>query len=87
MSASALPKPERIDRVGFEEAMGFHENYPRGIPGGQRLLVSVKDGRRLDFSGRSLASADMVAAELSHALFERACPACGNRFGAVGMRS
>jgi uncharacterized protein YjbI with pentapeptide repeats len=82
MSASALPKPERINQVWLEEAMDVHEKYLQGIPGGQRLFVSFKDGRHLDFSGRNLASADMVAAELSHALFEGTCLARTNLFGA-----
>ncbi len=80
MSASALPKPERIHQVWLEEAMDFHENYLQGIHGGQRLSVSFKDGRHLDFSGRNLASADMVAAELSHAVFEGTCLARSNLF-------
>ncbi len=82
MSASALPKPERINRVWLEEAMDFHQNYLQGIPGEQRLSVSFKDRRHLDDSGRNLASADRVAAESSHALFEGACLARSNLFGA-----
>ncbi len=82
MSASALPKPERINQVWLEEAMDFHDNYLQGIHGGQRLSVSFKDERHLDFSGRNLASADMVAAKLSHALFEGICLARSNLFGA-----
>ncbi len=82
MSASALPKPERVNQVWLEEAMDFHEKYLQGIHGGQRLSVSFKDARHLDFSGRNLASADMVAAELSHAVFEGTCLARANLFGA-----
>ncbi len=82
MSASALPKPERTNRVWLEEAMDLHENYLPGIPGVQRLSVSFKDGRHPDVSGRNLASADRVAAESSHALFEGACLARSNLFGA-----
>ncbi len=74
MSASALPKPERINQVWLEEAMGCHEKYLQGIPCGQRRSVSFKDGR-------NLASADMVAAELSHPVFEGTCLARSNPFG------
>ena len=82
MSASAVPKPERVNQVWLEEAMDSHEKFLRGIPGGKRLSVSFKDARHLDFSGRNLATADMVAAELSHAVFEGACLARSNLFGA-----
>ncbi len=81
MSASALPKPQRINRVWLEESMDFHENYLQGIDGGQRLSVSFKDERHLDVSRRNLASADRVAAESSHALFAGACLARSNLFG------
>ncbi len=82
MQASALLKPERVNQVWLEEAMAQHENYLQGIHGGQRLFLSFKDGRHLDFRGRNLASVEMVAAELAHAEFERACLARGNLFGA-----
>ena len=61
MQASALPKPERVNQVWLDDAMDAHEAYLRAIPGGQRLFVSFKDGRYLDFTGRNLASVEMVA--------------------------
>ena len=82
MSASALPKPERVNQVWLDEAIEAHDAYLRAIPGGMRLFLSFKDGRHLDFSGQNLASAEFVAAELSNAVLVRTCLARSNLFGA-----
>ena len=59
MQASALPKPERVNQVWLDEAMDVHASYLQALPAGQRLFLSFKDARHLDFSGRNLAGADL----------------------------
>ena len=60
MQASAPPKPERVNQVWLDEAIDVHESYLQAVPAGQRLLLSLKDARHLDFSGRrNLAGADL----------------------------
>ncbi len=85
MSASALPKPERVNQVRLDEAIEAHDAYLRAIPGGMRLFLSFKNGRRLDFSGCNLASAEVVAADLTRADLRGTPMELADTRGAIGI--